>query len=247
MSSVADWDRWWNLIFTVPFGIGALLVSTSVWGGGKRDAKRGGRANSRGANRSSSGRANARTTRGNARSPQGKSTTRRGSKGKSTRQQGEQPASQSIGEKLHLQNLPPVLLVQNFLLFWGVIGWTTNQVLAPHGSSPTRFVIPALLIAGSGSLLFTVGTGTLLARFTPQDETFAVTKRDLEGRQGVAIANVSERMGSAHVRDANRTLHQLPVRVHPTQEAIAKGTPLLIVEYQPDEDFYWVRAWTPEN
>ncbi|MDQ3814872.1 MAG: YqiJ family protein [Armatimonadota bacterium] len=244
MNAFADLSHWWNLIFVVPFCFGAVLVLLSLPGTGRRGGHRGAHR----AARHSVGRAGgggSRSTTASARSHTGRSGMK-GQRGRLTkRRTSKEPAGWA--ETLHVQNIPPLMLLQNFLLFWGIFGWAANQFFARGSADPVRFIVPSLLAAFCGTAVMTLALSALLSRFTPTDETYVVTKSDLIGRAGEAVSAITERMGSVYVRDGGGTLHHLAGRIPPDRQPIAKGKTVLVIDYQPEGDYYWVKEWSPDG
>ncbi len=69
----------------------------------------------------------------------------------------------------------------------------------------------------------------------------------LEGQYGQSVCTVSEKSGSAYVRDASGTLHHIAARVRQGSEAIAKGEGVLVIQYDEQSDSYLVKKWSPEE
>jgi hypothetical protein len=260
MQIIAQLNQWWNLIFVLPFALGVVLVVLSVLGtAGRRSGSRHpARATSSGriavrniSRRSASG---LRLQAGHARSAARSQSIARGRVRIATGRRQSRSVAQRIQRQskpslpvVHLGNLPPLMLLQNFLLFWGIFGWAANQYFARIQPDPGRFIILSLLTTIIGSLIVTVTFSALLSRFTPTDETYAVTRWDLVGRTGEAVSTITHRMGSVYARDESGTLHHLPVRVQSGGDSIAKGRSVLVIDYDAEGDFYWVKEWSPDT
>ena len=224
MQAVGIVGQWWNLIFVVPFCMGVMLVLMSLLGTGRhgRSMHRGGRV-----------------------TYHAKTAHVKGHKVAKAQRHGEQFAEpHGLMHALHLQNLPSQMLLQNFLLFWGVVGWTCNQIAAKSAAQPTQFIITSLLVALAGGFICTLVISATLARFTPGDESFAITKAQLEGHIGEAISAINECSGSVRARDDNGTLHQMAARIRSDDESIARGQQVLLVSYFADDDYFQVKKWT---
>lgn len=152
----------------------------------------------------------------------------------------------SLARTLHVQNIPPLMLMQNFFLFWGIFGWAANQFFSKGLHEPAQFIVPSLLATCSASLIMTLAISAVMSRYTPGDETFAVTKTELEGTIGEAVAPITDHTGSVYARDAAGTLHHLPCRIRPDGSPVQRGEQVLVVEYNPEGDFYWVKSWAPD-
>lgn len=268
MNTLADLGQWWNLIYVLPFGMGVVLVLLSVLGAGRHGAGHhgghglhlhghgghglghavghGGHAIAHGghaahghtAHVGHATHAHGHTTHAHAHAHAGHSHGH-GHDGHSGEHQGGKVAF-SLAGALHIQNIPPLLLLQNFLLLWGIFGWAANQYFARGAPDPAQFIKPSLMVASGGSLIVGLVIAAVMSRFAPSDETFAVTKRDLVGLIGEAVSPITDRMGSVYVRDATGTLHHLPSRIMPDGASIAKGEKVVIVKYHAEKDFYWV-------
>jgi hypothetical protein len=245
-------DQWWNLIYIVPFGFGVMLVLLSVLGTGRRSGRHAARSSAAGRHSAAAGRGTARTNSapkaGTAKvaARSGKGTG--GAKGRWGRG-GKRPRAgrqgQNWAEALHVQNIPPLMLLQNFLLFWGIFGWAVNQYFAAGSADPTRYMVSSLLLTGTVSLMLTLGISAVLSRFTPEDETYVITRHDLIGRAGEAVSAITDRMGSVYVRDERGTLHHITGRIQEDGEPIARGKSVLIIDYERSGDYYWVKEWSP--
>lgn len=146
-------------------------------------------------------------------------------------------------ENLHLDGIPPLMLLQNFLLWFGLCGWIANRLLNANGPNVAAISIPVALVGG---LILSIVTARFLARFTPDGATAASHRHELEGRVGEAIAPISASAGSAFVRDGHGTLHQIAARSE-GEEIVAAGSKILVVAYEEDDQRYRVKAWRDEQ
>ena len=76
----------------------------------------------------------------------------------------------------------------------------------------------------------------VVARFLPGDETYAVSAVDLCGQTGTAAFAVDTLRGRVHVYDAHGTLHDMSARLAPGEATIARGRPVLVMDYDPVRD-----------
>lgn len=248
-------SQWWNLIFVVPFCCGVMLVLLSLTGSGRhgRGAHRSShRSSHRNINRSAKHHAphKAAHKAAHAKTHKAAAKTQRQNTEQNTQKNTQQSAEQkaepwSVMRALNLPNIPSQMLLQNFLLFWGVVGWTCNQIASQNAFSPARFVTTSIFAALIGGSLCTLLISATIARFMPDEESLAIYKADLEGHIGEAISFINERSGSVRARDNNGTLHQLAARVRAENETIARGDQVLIVSYFAEEDYFQVKKWSP--
>ena len=123
--------------------------------------------------------------------------------------------------------VPVSLLMQTFLLFFGVWGLAANRFLNV-ASHPELRVWLALLLALVGGAATTALFGTVARRFFPAEE--ATTRNDdLVARSGRVVFTVTEQGGTVQVRDAGGTLHQVAAGIAPGAEPIPAGRVVLIL------------------
>lgn len=146
---------------------------------------------------------------------------------------------EDILENLHLNGVPPLMLLQNFGLWWGLCGWSVNRILGRHDAGVSLFSIPAALIGGVGLSLM---SARLLSRFTPSGAT-ATHQNELEGQIGESAALISQTAGTAYVRDTHGTLHQIAARVGQGTDSIQSGQPILVIHYQERDQCFRVQEW----
>jgi membrane protein implicated in regulation of membrane protease activity len=221
--TLAEQLQWWNLIYIVPFGIGAFMVAMSVFGVLDNDA--GDTADGGDADMDGDIDADGDDTDGD----------------------GDDDEGFSLARTLHIQNISPLMLLQNFMLFWGIVGWSVNQLLGSGAHDPARFIVPSLLSAFIGGAVLTILLSAVLSHFTPGTETLASTKASLIGRAGEAVSIITDKMGSVYVRDAAGTLHHLPGRIQPEDEPIKKGSQVVVIDYDEAGDFYRIKQWSTQD
>ncbi len=219
MQSYEQFGAWWNLIFLVPFGLGLALVLLSVMGA----ARHGG--SHHGAHHHGAHPHRAHHHGGRHHTHHTIRHTARGSRA------------------AHTPTIPPFMLLQNFCLFWGVCGWTANQIVIAEITPTVELVVVSATIALAGGLLLTAGISSVLARFTPVDESYAAVKTELEGRVGETITPITQRQGFVYARDVAGTLHKLPARTKPGTADMARGQAALVVAYDSENDYYLVKPW----
>ncbi len=142
-----------------------------------------------------------------------------------------------------LGRAPLSILLMVLLISWGVIGFVTNVLLAPVMPWPWMAVFGSLPTAAAGSLLITRSTVRLVAKWLPTMETYARPTGALVGSSGEALYNISERFGIASVRDSRGDLFQVACRVYPGDQPIAKGTQVLLVDYNDGEKCFFVTPY----
>jgi membrane protein implicated in regulation of membrane protease activity len=207
MATLAGLLEWWNLIFLLPIALSVLLLVASAVGGlgeGHGDASHA-----------------------------------HGEVSHDAAGHGEGGADGDHAGFLHealewfgVGVVPISLLLQAFLLFFGVFGLAANRALNT-ASGPEGLIWGALGLAtlgGAGSAgLF----GALSRRFLPRDEP-ALGNKDLVGRTGRVVFQVTQTTGTAQVRDAGGTLHQIPARVPAGHQPIEGGQEIIVASYNAE-------------
>ena len=221
-----DFAHPWNLVYAIPFGLGVLLVLVSITGAGRHN-----RGAVRHGARMSTPRMSTHGSHGGAHKHHGAKANTRGATKKNA---------------LHLGDISPLMLAQNFLLFWGVIGWAAQGAMSRGAHDATRFIVPSLLTAAVGASVLSLFLSGVLARLTPPEESAAIARNGLEGCAGEAVSLISATSGSVYVRDASGTLHHIAARVAPECESLPKGAPVLVVSYE-DGECYRVKRWSPDE
>ena len=210
--NATDFVGWWNWMYVAPFILGALMVALSVFGGGGQGGH--------------SGHVHVGVDNGIA-SGDGD-------------MDGDDGFLGELLETLHLSGVPPLTVLQNLLLWWGICGWTANRALGQHGAVMISISLPVAL---AGTLFLTLTTSRFLAKLAPGESSSASRSHELEGRSGEATARISENGGEAFVRDATGTLHQIAVRIGADEEPIARGQQVLVLAYDEKDGRYRVRLW----
>lgn len=228
---------WWVYVVGVPLGGGALLTLFSLGGRGKKGARPGKSApKSARAASPKGGRAPAKIGAKSGKVgtvPKGatvKAATGKVAPGKAI--------SKAISRQTRAAELPPLFLVQNFLLLWSLVALIA-AVFQPQNAAPAvlTIILGAITLITLGLL---AGCAHLFMRITPVDESSISHKSDLQGRIGECDATTDAGRGSLLVRDEFGTLHHLAAR---SNEPIARGEAVLLIEYQVSGDYFLVRSW----
>ena len=210
--NATDFMGWWNWIFVAPFLLGALMVALSVFGISGDDGDSDG--GDVGVDMDGDGDADG---------------------------DGDDGLLSDVLETLHLHGVPPLMVLQNALLWWGICGWSANRMLGQNGAA---MIVISLPVALFGGLILTATTSRFLARLAPEGGSSAARANELEGRSGEATATITAKGGEAFVRDASGTLHQIAVRVGDDDEAIRRGQSILVLNYDAVGGCYRVRLWS---
>lgn len=203
---------WWGYVVGAPLCGGALLTLFSLGGKGKKGG-RGGKA----------GKGAARAAR-HAPAKAGKSL--KASSGKTSSRQ------------TRAAELPPLFLLQNFLLLWSLVALAAIPYHPQQAALPFLAGILGVILVVTLALLAVCAQ--LFIRLTPVDASSITHKSDLQGLVGECDATIDASRGSLLVRDEFGTLHHLAAR---SSEPIARGEAVLLIEYETKGDFFQVRSW----
>ncbi len=126
---------------------------------------------------------------------------------------------------------PVTMLMQNFLILFGALGWLTNSILAGLRLSPGNFLWLSAPVAGVGALLITRATADLFARIFGYTGPLAQTKRQLVGFIGRVLYDVTEESGWVLVRDRFGNRRQLACRTRKGHRLIPRGKEVILIDY----------------
>lgn len=130
---------------------------------------------------------------------------------------------------------PAMLLLQIFLLLWGLIGVGLHQALHAAGGLALAWSLPVTLAA---SVAGTRAFALLFGRYFRQHETSAQKRDQVVGRMGRVVFQVTPEEGTVHVRDSYGTLHRLRARA--AEGRLEPGQEIIILGYDRDRQIYQV-------
>jgi hypothetical protein len=148
---------------------------------------------------------------------------------------------------LGVGRVPLSLLILIVLFVWGISGFAATQALHRSiGEDRPPVASIAIPIAGVVPAFRTSLFTTLFARVMPKDGTPATGRRDLVGREGVAILEVGDSFGLARVSPADgRPSVQVPCRVADGQAPIAPNERVVVLRFDRVEQLFYVS--TPDR
>jgi hypothetical protein len=77
----------------------------------------------------------------------------------------------------------------------------------------------------------------------PTTETYVRRRSELVGTAGQAVLAIDQRFGLASVRDRRGDLFQVACRVYDDRPAIAKNARVLLVDYNAEQEFFYVTEY----
>jgi hypothetical protein len=216
MGNLTNLLQWWNLIFLLPIALSVLLLLVSALGGLGEAGGHGGDFHAADLH------ADTAATGGDAHGGG----------------EGDHEWLHDMLEWMGVGVVPVSLLLQAFLLFFGIFGLAANRALNT-GASPDSLVWGALAIAAVGGLGGATGLGAVARRFMPKAQP-ALGNKDLVGRDGTVIFEVTDASGMIQVRDVSGTLHQVPARVQAGQEPLESGQKIMVGAYDAQRGAFLV-------
>lgn len=146
---------------------------------------------------------------------------------------------------LGIGRIPFSLVAMSFAFLWGFLGYTTNSLAKEMIPNPYVFVWLSLVVAGIGSSWGTGFLAGLISRFLPSVESYGSSGEDLVGKTAEARYAITDRSGSAILRDSFGNLLEVSCRSQ-GGEAIPSGCRVVLAYYDERERLYVVRGGTPE-
>lgn len=149
-------------------------------------------------------------------------------------------ASGTLLAALGIGRAPLAVFVITALLAFGAAGVSTDFLLERWVASPISRGALALFAALVSGFVVARGTSKLVARFVPSLESYASAKDELVGTTGVAELSIARDFGIARVLDGTGT--PMKIKCQAYGEPIAKGSEILVVDYDPERDVYTVES-----
>lgn len=259
------WDlfQWWNLIFTLPFGVGMLPLLLQALGAaqlsrtghgvslaGHHLPHSGGNHLSHLGNAHAAlhGHVSAHVAPGHSASLSTTNThpapTHAATDTHSASGPGHAPTrSMDIPSRLlsilGVGRVPLMLVLSIFCLIWGATGVAGNQIFATMLRAPALYVWPSMACAFLISYASTSGLSQLIARITPQLETYGTEEELLVGRIARAAYQLDASPGSAFLLDDQQNRIQVRCQTH-DGSVIPGGAELLLLEYDPASRIFTV-------
>lgn len=142
--------------------------------------------------------------------------------------------------------VPLSLLILIALFVWGISGFAATQALHRSIDDGNRVAAIAIPIASVITLVLTSLIASLFARVMPKDGTPATGRRDLVGREGVAIFEIGTSFGLARVSPADGSASvQVPCRVADDQPSIPPHAAVVVLRFDRVEQLFYVS--TPDR
>lgn len=250
------WDlfQWWNLIFTLPFGIGLLPLLMQAVGavhfhGGPHLPHVGGHhlTHVGGHHLPQVGHAHV-ATHGQALSaaPTAHGPTHAPATADAHAHADAQQAPSRILSILGIGKAPIMLVFSIFCLIWGATGVVGNQVFFRILRLPGLYVWPSMLCAFLAAYFTTGGLSQWISHLMPDTETYGTDEELLVGRTAQAAYELSAKAGSAFLLDDQQNRVQVRCRTH-DGAIIPRGAEVLLLEYDAKSRIFTVVRFERET
>lgn len=246
------WDlfQWWNLIFTLPFGIGLLPLLLQAVGA---------------VHFSHGGPAHLPHIGGHHLPELGHAHVAAQGHVASATSAGHGPAhapatahAHAVTEQtpsrvlsiLGIGKVPIMLVFSIFCLIWGVTGVAGNQIFSKTLRVPGLYIWPSALCAFLAAYFTTGGLSQWISHLMPEVETYGTDEERLVGRTAHAAYELSTKAGSAFLLDDQQNRVQVRCRTH-DGAIIPRGAEVLLLEYDAKSRIFTVvqlqREIPPDN
>jgi hypothetical protein len=256
------WDlfQWWNLIFTLPFGIGLLPLLLQAMGavhlghgaqlphvGGHHLPHVGGHQlpHVGHAHVAAHGHAPA-AAHGQAASAAPAAHGPAHAPAKAGTHADAQETPSHLLSMLGIGKAPIMLIFSIFCLTWGASGVAGNQIFSKILRVPGLYVWPAMLCALVVSSFTTGGIAQWISRLMPDTKSYGTDEQELIGRTAQAAYELGAKPGSAFLLDDQQNRIQVRCRTH-DGSTIPRGAEVLLLEYDAKSRVFTVVRFQRET
>ena len=139
--------------------------------------------------------------------------------------------------------VPLSLVLMILLILWGSVGFALNQLLVQFMGPSAMVGLVSVPVTMVVSLVLTGLIARVVAKLLPTNETYARKRSDLVGTVGEAVLPIDASFGLVSVRDSQGDLFQVPCRVADGETTIAKGTRVVLFEYDAEKGVFHVAPY----
>ena len=150
--------------------------------------------------------------------------------------EGQGPGSWVLGF-LGIGRVPIAISFMSLFLIFAGAGICMNILLSKLIELWGGFAFASVVVALIATFFGTAFVSRLVGRFMPTTETDSVCKMDLIGCTGVATLPCDSSGGLAQIRNRKGDLYQIQCT---SEHSIPKGSPILTIEYHESKDSFTV-------
>jgi membrane protein implicated in regulation of membrane protease activity len=147
---------------------------------------------------------------------------------------------QGILSLLGLGKIPLSLALMVLMMCWGIVGFALNALLFKGMGASILVPAISLPITLLLSLTLTGLCAALIGKIIPTDDGTRERRQDLVGKCGDAIYDIDGTFGMATVRGSAGDFYQIPCRTAVGKPRIAKGTRVVIFDYDREKGVFHV-------
>jgi hypothetical protein len=233
--------QWWNLIFTLPFGIGLLpllLQAAGVMHSGHSGHDALAHSPHHAASHITHHPTHAPAAHGHDTAVSGHAHSGHADSGPH-----DHSAPPRISFRwlsfLGIGKVPIMLILSIFCLLWGTTGVIANQIFSQALRVPAIYIWPSLCCALIVSYFTTGALSQRISRIVPEVASYGTDEQSLVGRSARAAYELSAKTGSAFLLDDQQNRIQVRCRTH-DGSVIPRGAEVLLLEYDAQSRVFTV-------
>ena len=207
---------WQNVIFYIPLAVGLLLILGSAFGVHDHDAGH----------------------------DAGHAAGHAGGHNGEAHHDGHGSVFARAFEMLGVGRVPLTVVLMIASLYFGGLGIILNTLLSSAGLAPSFYGPISVASAFVGMVALSGATARLIHRHLPTSESYPISRHDFAGCTGALLLPADASSGYAQIKDREGNVHN--IRCRTTEGALAKGTAILVVEYDEDSKVFIIDA-NPES
>jgi membrane protein implicated in regulation of membrane protease activity len=141
---------------------------------------------------------------------------------------------------LGVGKVPVSLALMILLMSWGLVGFALNALFVQWIGATGFVTVISLPLTLVISLTLTGLCAAAIAKIIPSDEGTRERRQDLVGKPGEAMFEITASFGMAKVRGNAGDFYQVPCRTVAGKPPIAKGTRIVLFDYDRQDNVFTV-------
>ncbi len=146
---------------------------------------------------------------------------------------------------INVGKVPLTIIIATFMLFWGVTGFSSNEIIQDVlGSFPSVFILVSCAAAFVVGIIATKLVSGVVARLFPDVETYSSDNQSLLGQVAQVVSGqVTLKFGRAKIKDQYGNVLTVFCRISEGKEVPKRGDEIVLIDYDPsDNKFEVVKA-----
>lgn len=143
---------------------------------------------------------------------------------------------------INVGKVPLTIILATFLLFWGITGFSFNNIIRQlFGSFPSPFIAASCGLALVVGITATKFLSGIIARLVPGIETYSSNNESLLGQTAQVVSEqVTSKFGRAKMRDRYGNLLTIYCKVLDNKEIPKRGDEILLIDYDTSSKIFEV-------